>query len=200
MLLRSGDTAIIGGLFEENALENTSKWPFLGDIPIIGWLFKLKSREARYNNLVIFVTIFVIKSSEDNRAIYTKYSKYDWDLDLPGSEYGGAIDSDYLRRRPELKTREEGSGYGFIEPDKEETFEPLEYRTEEPEEEVEGEEEIETEAEEEVEAEEEPVEIEEEPIVVEEEVETTVEEVIPETEEEQEEPVEGEGESEEGAL
>jgi len=200
MLLKSGDTAVIGGLFEENALENTSKWPFLGDIPIIGWLFKLKNREGRYNNLVIFVTIFVMKSSEDDRKIYRRYQKYDWDLDMPGSEFGGPVDSDYLRRRPELKMRKEGYDYGVTE---EEIFEPLIYREEKPEAQPPGEEEIESPGEPEVEAEEEPLLIEEEPIVIEEEKKTveqgeTIEQEkkAPETQEKQEKPAEEEGEPE----
>ena len=43
LLARDGDTIVLGGLMKDQDQVNVTKIPLLGDIPIIGWLFKGKS-------------------------------------------------------------------------------------------------------------------------------------------------------------
>ena len=54
--LKNGETAVLGGIFEQNLTDNTSKTPLLGDIPVIGWLFKTNSKEDTKSELIIFLT------------------------------------------------------------------------------------------------------------------------------------------------
>jgi len=42
----NGDTAAIGGIYEETARNDVDKVPFLGDLPIAGYLFKTTSRST----------------------------------------------------------------------------------------------------------------------------------------------------------
>jgi general secretion pathway protein D len=61
VLVKSGDTVILGGIMQESNTENVSKVPVLGDIPLLGWLFKTKSKQKQKTNLVILLTPFIIQ-------------------------------------------------------------------------------------------------------------------------------------------
>jgi len=47
VLVRDGETIVIGGLISDSVHDTISKIPLLGDIPILGWLFKSKSLNAQ---------------------------------------------------------------------------------------------------------------------------------------------------------
>ena len=52
----NGSTVVIGGLVQDNETEAVSKVPFLGDIPVIGELFKTTTTTKQKNTLYLFVT------------------------------------------------------------------------------------------------------------------------------------------------
>jgi type II secretory pathway component GspD/PulD (secretin) len=60
---------IIGGLSKEKDIENVSKIPILGDIPILGIPFRHKSGERKKSNIVIMITPYIVKRSEDLAGI-----------------------------------------------------------------------------------------------------------------------------------
>ena len=60
MLVENGGTVVIGGIFEMTELDNTTKVPLLGDAPVVGNLFKSRSRTANKSELLIFLTPRVI--------------------------------------------------------------------------------------------------------------------------------------------
>jgi len=45
-MVRDGDTVVIGGLMKDSDTTSVTKIPLLGDIPIIGWLFKGKTHQS----------------------------------------------------------------------------------------------------------------------------------------------------------
>lgn len=61
LLLKNGETIVIGGLIKNQTVTSDSKVWGLGDIPIIGWLFKGHSTEVDNDELVIFVTAKVVE-------------------------------------------------------------------------------------------------------------------------------------------
>ena len=63
--VRSGDTIAIGGLQKITNSTTRSRYPLLGDLPIIGWLFKGSNSEERRSNLVLFLTPHIIDSYAD---------------------------------------------------------------------------------------------------------------------------------------
>jgi general secretion pathway protein D len=65
VVVRDGETVVIGGLMSEDYQDTVSKVPWLGDIPIIGWAFKSSRRELRKINLLVFLTPHIIRSPED---------------------------------------------------------------------------------------------------------------------------------------
>ena len=69
VIAQDNSTIVIGGLIEDNYTETVSKVPLLGDIPILGWLFKSKSTVRNRTNLYLFLTPRVIKSREEAQAL-----------------------------------------------------------------------------------------------------------------------------------
>ncbi len=65
VLLRSGQTAVLGGLVTETESDTETKLPFLGDIPGLGWLFKHKSTRKTKSSLIVFVTPQIIRTPEE---------------------------------------------------------------------------------------------------------------------------------------
>jgi type II secretory pathway component GspD/PulD (secretin) len=58
----SGQTVVIGGLIGNTKAVNVTKVPFLGDIPLIGNLFKLTTKSAQKQELLIFVTPHIVEA------------------------------------------------------------------------------------------------------------------------------------------
>ena len=69
MLLESGPTALIGGLSSDSDTETHSKVPLLGDIPLLGELFKHKSSSRERRSLLVFLTPTIVRSSEDTQLL-----------------------------------------------------------------------------------------------------------------------------------
>jgi general secretion pathway protein D len=59
----SGDTVILGGLIDEDVQESVQKVPLLGDIPIIGHLFKSTSSSTRKRNLMVFLRATIVRDA-----------------------------------------------------------------------------------------------------------------------------------------
>ncbi len=71
--VNDGDTAVLGGLMKEQDKETIVKVPLLGDIPILGWLFKSKSIAKDKVNMIVFLSPKVIRnSSSTGNEILTK--------------------------------------------------------------------------------------------------------------------------------
>jgi type IV pilus assembly protein PilQ len=60
VLVENGGTVVIGGIFELIEVEDVTKVPLLGDIPVMGNLFKNRSRTANKSELLVFLTPRVI--------------------------------------------------------------------------------------------------------------------------------------------
>ena len=60
LMLRSGETAAIGGLIRESEDTTVNKVPLLGDIPILGYLFKSETKNKTRYELTIFITAKIV--------------------------------------------------------------------------------------------------------------------------------------------
>ena len=65
MLAEDGKTIVLGGLISNNVQHTVSKVPLLGDIPLLGYLFRHKAPPTRKTNLLIFITPKIIKDADD---------------------------------------------------------------------------------------------------------------------------------------
>ena len=66
VLVDDGQTVVIGGVYEFNDRTDVSKVPFLGDLPVIGNLFRSKNRTKSKAELLIFVTPKVMRVAQRN--------------------------------------------------------------------------------------------------------------------------------------
>ncbi len=56
LLINDGDTIVIGGIIKETTNNDEFRWPWLGNIPLVGWLFKAKQSTGDKLELLIFLT------------------------------------------------------------------------------------------------------------------------------------------------
>lgn len=72
VIVDNQQTVVIGGLIKDDIKKTESKIPLLGDIPILGWLFKFQSKRNEKTNLLIFLTPYIVKESEDLKVLKEK--------------------------------------------------------------------------------------------------------------------------------
>ncbi|WP_407531409.1 type II secretion system secretin GspD [Vibrio parahaemolyticus] len=61
VMIQDGQMLVLGGLVDERALESESKVPLLGDIPVLGHLFKSTSTQTQKRNLMVFIKPTIIR-------------------------------------------------------------------------------------------------------------------------------------------
>ena len=69
IVVDNGDIVGIGGLLNDNERRTIEKIPFLGDIPIVGNLFKSRGRQREKTNLMVFIRPTILRSAADARAM-----------------------------------------------------------------------------------------------------------------------------------
>ena len=65
VVVKDGMTGVIGGLLKETASHTKNQSPGLGDLPLLGWLFRSRSDERKKQNVVILITPYIIKDGSD---------------------------------------------------------------------------------------------------------------------------------------
>jgi general secretion pathway protein D len=74
VIVDDGAILVLGGLIEDRFEDTSSKVPLLGDIPIIGSLFRSESRSKRRTNLLVFLRPIVMRSADDaNKLTLDRY-------------------------------------------------------------------------------------------------------------------------------
>jgi type II secretory pathway component GspD/PulD (secretin) len=66
VLVRDGETIVIGGILKDTKKDTESGIPWLKDVPVLGWLFKNKSWQKDYEELVVFITPRIIAAGSEN--------------------------------------------------------------------------------------------------------------------------------------
>ena len=75
VVVKDDQTVVIGGLIQERDEETTTKIPLLGDLPLLGYLFKQTSVDKKRTNLLVFLTPHIIKEAESLARITEKKQK-----------------------------------------------------------------------------------------------------------------------------
>lgn len=75
MMLESGQTAMIGGLSSDSDQQTETKIPLLGDIPVLGELFKHENKSRDRRSLLVFLTPTILRSSEDSQLLLNQELK-----------------------------------------------------------------------------------------------------------------------------
>ncbi|MBA3539642.1 MAG: type II secretion system secretin GspD, partial [Deltaproteobacteria bacterium] len=75
VLVKDQHTVVIGGLMQTREINTASKVPVLGDIPLLGHLFKSSQKTKKKTNLLILLTPYIIKDQQDLEAIRERKSQ-----------------------------------------------------------------------------------------------------------------------------
>lgn len=114
VVVPDGSTVIIGGLMEDNKTKDAKKVPLLGDIPVLGNLFKRRNDSKTKTELVIFLTPHVVQSADALAAVSASergrlelvpkvFSKEEMDRYLEPKTGGDAIPPANAEARPASK-------------------------------------------------------------------------------------------------
>lgn len=69
VVVRDQQSVVLGGLIQESIVYGEAKVPILGDIPVLGYLFKVATKTKRKGNLLILMTPYVIKDQLELQQI-----------------------------------------------------------------------------------------------------------------------------------
>ena len=83
VLAEDGETLVLGGLMSDVKRERISKVPLLGDIPLLGWLFKSRSQTIEKSNLMIFLRPTVVTNDSMSGITKRKFEGI-WEFTLSG--------------------------------------------------------------------------------------------------------------------
>ena len=102
VLVRDQDTIVLGGLMQEHQELVTTKVPLLGDIPLLGNLFKYTRKVKKKTNLLIMLTPYIIKDTLDLQAIRERKQREHDEFasafqSLEGMRYQASVD--YAKKR-----------------------------------------------------------------------------------------------------
>ena len=61
VLINDGDTLALGGIYKKNETQDNSAVPWLGDIPVLGWLFKKELNKNETTEILVFITPRIVK-------------------------------------------------------------------------------------------------------------------------------------------
>lgn len=102
MLVGNGETVVVGGLLDKTISGSESKVPLLGDIPLLGYLFRASSQHASKRNLMLFIRPSIIRDRDEyRRASSDKYQMFNKEQDrLRGKDSKNLAWSDDLIKLP----------------------------------------------------------------------------------------------------
>jgi general secretion pathway protein D len=78
VLIQDGEIIVLGGLIQDSLSVNSGKVPVLGNIPVIGNLFRYDQREKTKTNLMVFLRPYVIKNDNDIVGNSLTQERYDY--------------------------------------------------------------------------------------------------------------------------
>ena len=72
VILNDKSTVVIGGIIGQDASDSNYKVPLLGDIPLLGWLFRTHTTSSRKTNMFIFITPRIVRNPAQAVAVTLK--------------------------------------------------------------------------------------------------------------------------------
>ena len=91
MLVDNGKILVLGGLVQDNMQENDQSVPFLGDLPIIGALFRSSRVQKVKTNLMVFLRPVILRDSRQGSILTNSKYSYIRNLQLQSRESGSSL-------------------------------------------------------------------------------------------------------------
>src|SRR5256885_12597618 len=79
VLIEDGGVVVLGGLIEDNSVKGETRVPYLGNIPLIGLLFKTRNATSTKNNLILFIRPKILR--DPAQAAFETDLKYNYMMD-----------------------------------------------------------------------------------------------------------------------
>jgi general secretion pathway protein D len=76
VLVEDGNLVVLSGLIEDRSTVSQEKVPVLGDIPLLGWLFRYENRERRRTNTMVFLRPIIVRDESTSTAMATERYEY----------------------------------------------------------------------------------------------------------------------------
>ncbi len=105
VVVKDRQTVVIGGLIKDMVNDVEKKVPILGDIPIIGWLFRFTKRRVEKVNLLIFLTPYIVRGSKDMEQIRRKKEEQSKRFEL--DNFGYQQERKYMMQEMDLRPEAE---------------------------------------------------------------------------------------------
>jgi general secretion pathway protein D len=106
VVVQDQQTVVIGGLLEDDITETVEKVPILGDIPVLGYLFRRTTTRVVKRNLLLLLTPYIIRDPSDFREIFRRKMRERQEfLEFFGRESLDYVaDIDYSRKNGPLQS------------------------------------------------------------------------------------------------
>lgn len=88
ILAEDRQTIVLGGLIQDDINESDSKVPGLGNIPVLGNLFKSRSKTKNKTNLLVFLRPTIIRSKQDAKAVTEEKYNGIWEIEVTSGDTG----------------------------------------------------------------------------------------------------------------
>ena len=98
ILAEDQQTIVLGGLIQDDVNESNSKVPLLGDIPVLGNLFKSRSKTKAKTNLLVFLRPTVIRNEEQAASVTSEKYGEIWEVDIQSTNH--ELDGLFSGERP----------------------------------------------------------------------------------------------------
>ena len=123
VVVHNEETVVLGGIIGQDTSTGEYKVPLLGDIPLLGWLFKSRTETETKTNLFIFITPHIVENPAELAEIY--YNKRDVMEDVqPGSSQ---IADDFFQKKPNPEHAAALTDLGFAKLQRSEFLEAKDY-------------------------------------------------------------------------
>jgi general secretion pathway protein D len=76
VIIDDGHTVVLGGLIEDNTTDSEQAVPFLGRLPLLGWLFRYREKTGRKTNLMVFLRPVIVRSVHEGYNVTV--DRYDY--------------------------------------------------------------------------------------------------------------------------
>ena len=100
-LVQDGQTVVIGGLRKKNVTQQTNKVPLLGDIPVLGLLFRFEGEDVANSELVVFITPRIIEQPVLTEAEKQALAETEFDRPVPVITRAEKADAENQDKLPE---------------------------------------------------------------------------------------------------
>ncbi|MDH5472230.1 MAG: type II secretion system secretin GspD [Gammaproteobacteria bacterium] len=108
VLVEDGEILILGGLIDDTMLDSEQRVPILGDIPILGWLFRSHTTTKDKQNLMVFMRPSILRDKYSAQQQTNEKYNYLRAQQIQAGEFGfGLLSDEQAPLLPELKTPEE---------------------------------------------------------------------------------------------